>query len=227
VRNFFTGTSHDSFRGGFLLYALVLGGLSIWILAAELSRPSSIEFPTTAQAATAAAANRNAAAWAASFGVIRGDLWAEYALTFSDVAKQDRSRGGAPGNKALERAREVARRAVALAPHDARVWLVLAGVDSRLGQKYAAPLRMSYYTGANEAELIPLRLRLAVNSQALDEKDFQELARHEIRTIITRKPELKSAILAAYKDASAAGRQLLEQALEENDPALLATLRSN
>ena len=62
----------------------------------------------------------------------------------------------------------------------------------------AAALRMSYYTGANEVELIPLRLHLAVNSQALAEKDFQELVRHDIRTIVTRKPELKPAILTLF-----------------------------
>ena len=130
------------------------------------------------------------------------------------------------GDKTVEHAREVAHRALTLAPYDARVWLVLAGIDSRLGQKFAASLRMSYYTGANEAKLIPWRLHLAVNSQALAERDFQELVRHEIRTIITRKPELKPAILAAYRDASPTGRQFLEETLEESDPTLLATLRA-
>ena len=84
---------------------------------------------------------------------------------------------------------------------------------------------MSYYTGANEVELIPLRLHLAVNSQALAENDFQELVRHDIRTIVTRKPELKPAILTAYRDALPTGRQFLEETLKEIDPALLPMLR--
>jgi hypothetical protein len=228
VRSFFSGSAnHDFIRGAILLFGFVLGCQTVWILTAEFSRPSSFELPATAQAAAAASANRNAAAWAASFGVIRGDLWAEYALTYLDILEHDPSRSvGASDDKTIEHAREVANRALALSPYDARVWLVLAGIKSRLRQKSGATLRMSYYTGANEAELIPLRLHLALNSQALAEKDFQELVRHDIRIIITRKPELKPAILTAYRDALPTGRQFLEQTLKESDPTLLATLRS-
>ena len=85
MRNFFTTwTSHDFFRVALLLFAVLLGGQSIWILTAEILRPSSFELPTTAQAAVTSA-DRNAAARAASFGVVRGDLWAEYALTYLDL----------------------------------------------------------------------------------------------------------------------------------------------
>jgi hypothetical protein len=44
--------------------------------------------------------------------------------------------------------------------------------------------------------------------------------------VVTRKPELKPAIVAAYRDAAPIGRQFIEDALEEIDPPLLARLRS-
>jgi hypothetical protein len=196
-------------------------------LAAELSRPLGANRLNNGQAA--AGIDRNAAAQTASFGYIRGDLWAEYALTYFNLVERnepdDRS---AQASKTAEQAHEVATRALSLAPYDARVWLTLAGIDSRfdwLNQKPAAALRMSYYTGANQTELIPMRLRLAVSSQALGDKDFQELVRHDVRAIVLRLPELKPAIVTAYRDSLPAGRQFLEKTLEEIDPTLLASLR--
>jgi len=225
-----TTQNHGLFRGTVLVFALVLGCQALWILAAESFRPALPGFPVNAQAAATAAANRNEAALAASFGFIRGDLWAEVALTYPDMFwSGDLDSGSAQVSKTIEQAREVAVRALAFAPHDARIWLVLAGIDSRfdwISRNMAADLRMSYYTGANETDLIPLRLLLAVRSDALSERDFQQLVRHDVNTIVTRKPELKPAILAAYRDALPIGQQFLEETLAEIDPVLLARLRS-
>jgi hypothetical protein len=55
--------------------------------------------------------------------------------------------------------------------------------------------------------------------------DFQQLVRHDIRTV-TRRPELKSAILDAYRHALPVGQQFIEETLKEMDPTLLSTLRS-
>src|SRR5665811_989993 len=92
---------------------------------------------------------------AASFGFIRGDLWAEYALTYLSLSWSDErdSASTQASPTIVEQAYGVADRALAFAPHDARIWLVLASIDSRLdwlNHKAVAALRMSYYTGANE-----------------------------------------------------------------------------
>jgi len=205
-----------------MIFALVLGCLAAWILVAEFSRPFYPGFSATTQPDTVA--NRNSAASAASLGIIRGDLWAEYALSYFDALQGDAN----VHDLDVEQARKAAERAVALAPHDARVWLFLASIDSRfdwLNSRTAAALRMSYYTGANETELMPLRLLLAVDSQALSNKDFRELVRHDIRTIVSRKPELNPSILAAYREALPSGRQFIEETLDQIDPGLLAKLR--
>jgi hypothetical protein len=102
-------------------------------------------------------------------------------------------------------------------------------MDSRLdwlNGEASTALRMSYYTGANEIELIPLRLSLAVNFSVISDMDFQQLVRHDIRTVVTRKPELKSAVLDAYRHALPVGQQFIEETLKEMDPTLLSTLRS-
>ena len=217
------------FRGIVLVFSFVLGCQATWILTAELSRPSSFGFPRTAQAAAAAFTNRNAAARAASFGLFRGDLLAEYAITYLNLIWRDEpNTESAQASKTVLQAREVVDHALALSPHDARIWLVLAGIDTRfnsLNQKPATALQMSYYTGTNETELIPLRLILAVNSHALGNEDFQQLVRHDISIIVTRKPKLEPAILAAYRDAPPLGRQFLEDTLRQIDPAMLEKLR--
>ena len=263
-----TTPSHGLFRGTVLVFAFVLGCQAMWILAAEFSPRSLTDFhataetataaaanrdvaalaaslwimatefshlslsgfPATAEAATAAAANRNVAALAASFGFIRGDLWAEYALTYLSLSWGDErdSASTQTSPTIVEQAHDVADRALAFAPHDARIWLVLASIDSRfdwLNHKAAAALRMSYYTGANETDLIPLRLLLAIHSDALADKDFQQLVRHDIRTIVIHKPELKPAILATYRGALPIGQQFIEETLEEVDPTLLTKIR--
>ena len=223
-----TSPSHGLFRGAVLVFAFILACQAIWLITAEFCRPYSPDFPGNVQAAAAAAANRNAAASAASFGLIRGDLWAEYALTYSDILLGD-ERTSAQTAEVIERAREVADRALGLAPHDARIWLLLARIDARfdwLNGKSSIELRMPYYTGANETELIPSRLLLAINSSEIGDHDFQQLVRHDIRIIVTRKPELIPAILAAYRDALPKGQEFLETTLKEVDPTLLAKLRS-
>lgn len=213
------------FRGTILALAFVLACQATWILAAEFYRPPYSGFPTDAQTAEAAADNRNAAALAASLGVLRGDLWAEYSLTYLNLFWGGQDNASEQSSSAVERARDVAVRALTFAPHDARVWLALASIN-RLDRKGTA-LQMSYFTGTNETELIPLRLYLAVRSDVIAEKEFQQLVHHDILTIVTRKPELKSAVLAAYRDALPIGQQFLEETLQEIDPVLLAKLRKS
>ncbi len=223
-------SAYGWFRSTILVLAFVLVCQAGWILAVEFYRPSAVDIPTDVQSGATAVTKRNAAHLAALLGFIRGDLWAEEALTYSDVFwPSERNSAPAQSSVTIEQARNVAERALADAPHDARIWLALASIDSRfdwLNGKASTDLRMSYYTGANEVELIPLRLLLAVGFSSISDTDFQQLVRHDIRIVVTRKPELKFAVLDAYPHALPAGQRFIEQTLKELDPTLLSTLRS-
>jgi hypothetical protein len=83
---------------------------------------------------------------------------------------------------------------------------------------------MSYYTGPNEIGLIPPRLLAAAQLGASD-SDVQQLLERDVRLVLKRRPELRPALVAAYKDAKPQVKQLLESAVVENDPAFLPTLR--
>jgi hypothetical protein len=207
--------TRTGFRIAVLVFAAILVLEAVWLLAPAFTllagRPVS-----------ANAAPRTGTCDAARLAFVRGDLWTECALAQDPF--QPSQQAGAP---ALARA--AAERAAALAPHNAMAWLIIASSDSRfdwLNPRVMASLKMSYYTGSNEPALIPWRLRVVAGSDALADDDLQQLIRHEIRTIITHRPELKPAISAAYRDASAAGKRLLESAVSEVDPNLVAPLRA-
>jgi hypothetical protein len=222
--------SRAGFRLSAMIFAAILGLLAFWMLAADLLRPKLAFFPTDAAAARAAAAQRDRAGIAAKIGLVRGDLWADYAMTLvPQLPKAAEKSGAAPGPDADELARAAAERAASLAPHDSRVWLLLAGVASQVEQfsrEAAGALRMSYYTGPNELALIPLRLSIAARSPAIADPELQLLVGQEIRTILTRKPDLKPSILVAYRNASPEGRRFIEAKVGELDPALLTAMRA-
>jgi hypothetical protein len=68
-----------------LLLALALAGFSVWVLIAELPRSGVRRLPINSDAAAIAATARARAAWAATFGGVRGDLWAESAFTYATL----------------------------------------------------------------------------------------------------------------------------------------------
>jgi hypothetical protein len=98
-------------------------------------------------------------------------------------------------------------------------------LDCLLHGEVSSALKMSYYTGSNEIALIPLRLRVATCSDAINDSELQNLVAREIRLIITRERNLMPAILAAYQNASPDGERFIETVASELDTDLMATLR--
>jgi hypothetical protein len=216
------------FRLGTMILAAFLGLASAWMLSVQFIRPTLPFFPDDAAAAKAAAAHRGAASAAAWIGHIRGNLWTDYAITLApDLSGELTGNTPTTSLEALESARAAAVRATELAPYDARAWLLLADANSRgLDHKAAGPLKMSYYTGPNVLSLIPARINIATRTDAITDPELQILVGGEIRTIITRKPDLKALISAAYRNALPEGRRFIEARVGELDTGLLASLRA-
>jgi hypothetical protein len=216
------------FRLGATIFAWGLGLAAIWILTVEFIRPSLPYFPDTVAAAETVAAHRGGAAAAARIGLIRGSLWTDYAMSLApDLPGGLTDTGLVNSLAALESTRAAAVRAAEFAPYDSRAWLLIAKVDSQdLDHNAAGPLKMSYYTGPNENPIIPLRITIATGSDAIADPDPQILVGGEIRTIITRRPDLKPVIIAAYRSAQPEGRRFIESQVIELDPDLLASVRA-
>jgi hypothetical protein len=161
--------SHIPFRATMFLLALALAGFSLWIALAELSRSGVRQLPTSSDAAAIAITARTRAAWAAAFGGVRGDLWAESAFTYATLLSPS-SAQDVDLSTIASQAHTVVERALARAPYDADLWLLAARLALRFNWPRANPvstLKMSYYTGPNELHLIlesPVQL---ANSQVL------------------------------------------------------------
>jgi hypothetical protein len=215
------------FRMTMLSFAAVLAAFSVWILLPAPLRAYVQQLPTDPETAAAAAATRVRAIAAARIGGVRGDLWAQSAFTYATPlwagSAQDRDLSAT-----AEQARLVVERTLAYAPHESSVWLLAAGLASRLNWPNASPaslLKMSYYTGPNDLHLVPLRLFIATHSNALSDSDITELVQRDVRMILTRWPELRPALVAAYKDAAPNAKRFLEDAMAAIDPAFLQTIR--
>ena len=220
--------AHRRLQITLIVFAGFLALQSVSILISELLRPVII-FPPDAAASTNAEERHTAATTAAYVGLFRGDLWADAALTYSNLLQIDnRADMNVESRTKIEAARATAERALALSPHDSRVWLLLAALDLQTNAedgKIAEALRMSYFTGQNELTLLPMRLRLSVRLETMDQQ-LEELFRQDIVAIVKRAPSLKFAISAAYKAALPQHQRLIESFLFESDPELLAAIRS-
>jgi hypothetical protein len=213
------------FRFATRLFAILLGVLSIWLLLPELSRSGIERLPTDQVSAAMAAKWRSAAAFAASIGIIRGDLWAESAYTYSDLWGD---RGPSANlTQALQHARVSAENALKLAPHQSGVWLFLAALMSHHPSPGLNPteiLRMSYYTGPREQDLMPLRLHLMARLDTFGDAELQQFASWDLRSLIARKQT--TAIAEAYREASPAGKHFIEQTVADIDPSVVELVRS-
>jgi len=222
--------SRTGFRVGSAIFGIMLAAASLWTLSAEVLRPRLASFPAAAAAAAVTPSERARAELAAKIGLVRGDLWADYAMTLVPQLPQEIAKGGALATAGgVEVARAAAEKAASLAPHDSRIWVLLSGVASALDRRTSASdgaLRMSYYTGPNELALMPLRLSLAARSKAIVDADLQLLVGQEIRTILTRKPEMKNWILLAYRNASPEGKVFFDSTVGALDPTLLTGARA-
>ena len=194
-------------------------------VAAELIRPDLGYFPTDTATSEEASRGIDSAALAAWLGLIRGDLWTDYAVALASALP-----GGIVGSavghdiEKVRDARSAAERAASLAPENARAWALLAALDTRLGgftSRVSGPLKMAYYTGPNEVPLMALRLSIASRLDALTDEESQSLVGREIRTIVTRKPKLKPIVVVAYRAASPTAKRFMEGQFNQLDPAFL------
>jgi hypothetical protein len=200
-----------------ILYCAGLLGLhAIWMI-----------FPEVLVRTKWSSQNRPAVESLARLGLLRGDLWPDFALSYSELAWPPEGTAQPP-RQDLERAQDIAKRALRGSPHDARLWLLLAALDMQIAQlehqqskEAVDALKMAYYTAPNEAKLSPYRLMLAVRPGVLADEELRQLMLSELRTLLTREPQFKPVIVAAYRKASPTAKRLIENAVNGQEPDLL------
>ncbi|WGD50681.1 hypothetical protein QA641_34610 [Bradyrhizobium sp. CB1650] len=120
------------------------------------------------------------------------------------------------------------RQTLSISPYNPELWLALALLQAQrdpYDPVVVEALKMAYFVAPNDARLMPVRIDLAGRFDALAIPDVKDVVRNDLRLIMTRRPELKSAIVSAYRRASVLGKTFLEYAVQSIDPSFLATLR--
>ena len=218
------------FRLGLFLFGMLLGLAGLWLLFPVLLHPSPIGFPSDRAGAAAAATYQVSALKAAEIGLIRGHLWADAAFADSRLLWRDRSAPLDRGTiERIARARSTMETALALAPVNAEGWLFLAALPSgppASDSRVATLLELSYFTAPNALALAPWRLERAATSSALADKGIQDLVMSDIRRILTYRPQARSAIVAAHRNALPQNRPLFEALVGEVDSGFAQSLRA-
>jgi hypothetical protein len=219
--------SHFGFRLTTLLFAVLLGAYCVWLALPEFFRPDIDRLPPGPTAAASAAKQRDAALEAASFGVIRGELWSASAFTYAFLL-DDQRQSGADLASSLAGARTSLNRALKNAPTQSGAWLLLAGLALRYPSAYAPldaaeVLKMSYYTGPSDDGLVPIRLDMAVQTNDFNDVEMSQFIDRDLRLLLQRKQI--AAIVTAYNAASADGKRFVEQTVGDIDPTALNMLR--
>jgi hypothetical protein len=162
---------------------------------------------------------------AASLALVRGDLWASSALARAALMESNPA-----ANSDSVKLRERLVQALVFAPYQPKVWLKLAQLADQFkwtGYSTLALLKMVYYTGASDIDLVPPRTKLALRSDdAVADVEVQDLVKRDIELILRRSSELSPALVEAYRSATPAGRALANSVVARLEPAFLDALRS-
>jgi hypothetical protein len=220
------------FRIATSLLALALGCFAIATILAETLAPKAQPFSQDLSSQDPAPPDPISdgwlADWAAAAAPLRGDLLADIATARAAPALDPDKAPASPDMAAMRgRALALARQALSLDPHLSGTWLLVAALQNRgeNPEPSAEILKMSYLTSPADVNLIPARLAIVSASAAIADVELKSLARGDLRLILTRRPDLKPAIVSAYRRGSAAGKAFIDEAVQSLDPGFAASLR--
>ncbi len=218
--------SLSPFRVVLVALALLVGSYACASALAELGSMDRPAFPMDPRKFNTSSLG-DPSGWLQAVSPFRSDLEANLALITAIRALQTGREKAAAANSdvALTRVRQ----SLSIVPCDPELWLTLALLQAQRDPRdpvVTEALKMSYFTAPNDARLMPVRLDMATLSDALADPDVKELVRGDVRLMVTRQPDMRAAVVLAYRRASRLGKAFLEESIQSIDPALLSMLRS-
>ncbi len=203
-----------------LLYAIaaIIGCYGLISAAAERTTWERPNFPT--EESGIQLASQTTMQWLGAISPIRSDLESNETLRLSLEAIRQNSadRSNQTRDAPIRRLRQV----LGVRPYDAELWLALAVLEARRdpdGPGTIESLKMSYLAAPSERRLMPLRLRTATRFNALVDSDLRELARSDVRLMLTRRPTQESAFVSVYERASERGKAFLTETAQVVAPS--------
>jgi hypothetical protein len=220
--------SQQKFRLATIAAAVLLSWFSLVTILAEALTPAPPDLAQSIARPAAGVSDEQPADWLAAAAPLRGDLLADIALARAiPVIDLGAAKPPPEVQTRRESALALARQSLAFAPHDSRAWLLIARLQAGDPASAASieALKMSFLTAPSDAGLIPARLAVLATSTTPDDGELTTLARADMRLILTRRPDLKDAIVQAYEKGSTKGQVLIREIARTLDPAFAATLR--
>jgi hypothetical protein len=213
------------FRLATLAMAVLLAWFAAATIFAEALTPRARPFSQNA-AVPDSSASGALADWAAASAPLRGDLLANIAMARAAPALNAQPPASADIVALRQRALAAARQSLSYAPHASRMWLLLAllGSQDDAHNAVSEDLKMSYLTSPADPNLIPARLAAVAGTTAIADPELKDLARGDIRLILTRRPDLKPAIVSAYRGGGADGKTYIGEVVQTLDPGFAASL---
>lgn len=208
-------------RVAFMVLGIALLMQAIWMVLPEWYLGGHA---SPATGVSAAAAGPNATSKPVSIAAVREDLW----IRGGSRSSWDTAPAADEQKTALPPASTEFARALRASPLRGDIWLMLAAASKHNSPQSstAAMLKMSYYTAPNDLDLLPLRLSVALATDAVvRELEFRDLIKRDVRLVVTHRPAVKPALAAAYRTASADGKTYLEGLISELDPDYLDNIR--
>lgn len=206
-------------------FACLLATFGIWVTATEWLRTEGPISTIWAEPGQTGSGRDDAgrARLAAAVGVVRAELWTEYAVRLLQSARR-----GPEAATLRDEARRAGETAVGLAPFDTEAWLVLSELSVDGGAAATAStglLNMSFLTGPNAIDLMPQRLALVARAPARTDKDIHGLALRDVQ-ILARQADGPVRLRTLWRDTSPEGRNFLAGLLQDVDGKLLANIRN-
>ena len=211
-----------------LAIALLLGWYSIATLFAEILTPKVRSYSFDLAPRNPDFDFSPFSDWASAAAPFRGDLLANIAFAYSGpVTGLFNAQASQQQAARRERALSSARHSLSFAPHASDVWLLLAALQRNEASRKSATieaLKMSYLTSPGDATLFPARLLILSDPGVIGDPDLRNLARGDIRLILTRRPDLKPAIVRAYRSAGEETKRYLQETAKSFDAGFAASL---
>jgi hypothetical protein len=209
--------------------ALLLGCYAVTTLLAETmiskTRPSFFDLSSP----TSTMKGPSRAERIASISPLRGDLIANVAFAYAGSIGALVDEGGfRVQSAARDTSLKLARQSLKFAPPASDVWLLLAALqrDDSNSKPAIEALKMSYLTAPGDTNLIPARLLLfSITAGAVGDPDLKDLARADIRAIITRRRDLIPTMVRAYQAGGPEAKAYFHRTLNTLDTDLAATFQ--
>jgi hypothetical protein len=221
-------TSVSRFRILLTALALTIGFYAIASAIAEMTALERTAFPADAAKIRSPWAG-DVPSLLATLSPFRSELESNNALiTALQAIESGRQKSAAVRSAEHADALGRVRQTLSISPYNPELWLALALLQAERDPHdpvVVEALKMTYFTAPNDARLMPVRLDIAGRFDALAIPDVKDLVRNDVQLIMTRRPELKPAIVSAYRRASDLGKTFFQDAVQSVDPSFVPTLR--